>query len=758
MRPSNSQTGRDLEPTSLPAVGRERRFLLRGWRLLYPLASLLLAGSWLVSAYPGPQQREEDRDRGYRGSVVAESVIVDFVVKDRSGRTVDDLEIGELEVYENGERQEITSFQLIRREAPEAAERRTPDLEAPLLDEVAGERRDIDPAGNLVTLVFERLGNEARQLSRRAALDFLETQLDDGMLAAVFVIGQRLSIVQPFTRDREALQEAVEQVTSRGAVHFASASETIRQQLETVAFAEGLASQQTGVVGEAMSPDPSVAGSFAQATLAQMQVNMLQYSEEMQREQQGQTSLFSLLSLVREQARWAGRKTLIYFSEGLHVPPMRTTLFRTIVGEANRSRVSVYSVDARGLITAAQSDAGRQALEQATQTSRTRMMAGDGRSVSRDEVMLGEAAEASIRMNVQENLAELATSTGGFLLANTNDLRPGLRLVAEDMGHYYEISYTPTNRVYDGTFREIAVNVSRPGVLVQSRSGYFALPPVEGPPVLPYEIPLLTALNSAPLPRDFEFRSRALRLDPAPHGVHHTLVLEVPLNELSLKADRERDLYTTRFSLLALLRDPEGKVLEKFSQDYPLEGPLDRLEALRKGAVVFLRDIDLEPGRYTLEAAVHDHVTAKSSVRRSVLVVPSIPSDLSLSHAVLVRRTEQAEAGSEQESLRYEEFRVIPLLDEVIDRKELSHLAIYFVIYGSTEIPEPPSATLELHWNGQVLGRSDLEIDSAAGRSRIPQFATLPLESLPPGRHEIRVTARQGDSRAEERVFFTLVP
>ena len=80
---------------------------------------------------------------------------------------------------------------------------------------------------------------------------------------------------------------------------------------------------------------------------------------------------------------------------------------------------------------------------------------------------------------MQDTLGELAQSTGGFLTANTNDFKPNMQRIATDIGSYYEAAYVPVNQEFDGKFRRIGVKVTRPGVTVQSRSGYFALPPGE---------------------------------------------------------------------------------------------------------------------------------------------------------------------------------------------------------------------------------------------------------------------------------------
>ena len=69
------------------------------------------------------------------------------------------------------------------------------------------------------------------------------------------------------------------------------------------------------------------------------------------------------------------------------------------------------------------------------------MLTGYGRMITREEVVLIENAEAAMRMNAQGTLDDLARSTGGFLVANTNDPRTLIERVSEDVRAYYEVSY-----------------------------------------------------------------------------------------------------------------------------------------------------------------------------------------------------------------------------------------------------------------------------------------------------------------------------
>jgi hypothetical protein len=215
-----------------------------------------------------------------------------------------------------------------------------------------------------------------------------------------------------------------------------------------------------------------------------------------------------------------------------------------------------------------------------------------------DEVMNTETAQSALQGHAQGVLEDLAESTGGFLIANSNDLRGGLDRIAGDLSSYYEMAYAAQPGMFDGRFRRVEVKVARKGVSVQARSGYFALPPGDAAPLMPYELPLLAAAAATPAPHAFDYKVSAFRFHQTPRGRQHTLVVEVPTERLTIDEDRKAKRYALRFSVLALVKDASGRVVERMSNDYPLEGPLDRLPAIKRGQVIFKRQLWLAPGRY----------------------------------------------------------------------------------------------------------------------------------------------------------------
>jgi hypothetical protein len=368
--------------------------------------------------------------------------------------------------------------------------------------------------------------------------------------------------------------------------------------------------------------------------------------------------------------------------------------------------------------------------------------------------MAQENAESAITMNVQSMLDSLSEGTGGRLLANTNDVGSGLLRAVDDLAGYYELVYDPQLATFDGSFRKVEVRLSRKDVVVQTRAGYFALPPGEVTVDFPWQLPLVTALKENPLPRSFEFRTAVWHFGPEAGAIRHALVAEVPLQNLQIVPDGKK--LRIHFSLLALLRDASGKVVERFSQDSPVEAPSDRAEALRLGNALFTRSFALPPGRYSLELALRDEAAKKDSVRRSVLVVSPVAQGLGLSSLTLVKRMEPVPAGAldSPDPLRLGAERIVPWVGEPVFRAG-DTISLYLVAFARGDGPEA-GLSLEFAREGEVVGRSAAPLPTPDRDGRIPYVAGIPSQNLAPGRYELTAVVRQGEATARERAFFVV--
>ncbi|MFN0088346.1 MAG: VWA domain-containing protein [Blastocatellia bacterium] len=743
-------------PVSPKAVFSQRR----GWLLAAIAAMGLFAARPLEARRQGNAPQKAQRPATIR--IASEEVLLDVVARDRKGRPVNDLKVEEIEVYEDGVRQQVSSFRRVDRTQP--VEVTAPAPAAPgasTTAEAAGKPAAVvDPLRqiNLVTMIFERLNNESRVLARDAATEFLKSELRPNTMVAIFSLDMRMSVLQQFTNDFDRLKQAVDRATGAASTQFTEQSETIRRELENMISAQTAVdslsanAQQTGGQG--------IGASAVAAKLAEMTINTLRTTDEAQRQMQGASSLFSLLAMVREQRALAGRKTVLYFTEGLKVTPNLTDVFRNTISAANRANVSFYAVDARGLQTQRVTDESREALNAAVTASQQQQRTRGNQPVTREQARAFDTAEDSILKNSQDNLAALAESTGGFLIANTNDIRTPVKRIGAEISSYYEISYSPASREYDGKFREIKVAILRPDIVIQTRSGYFAVPPNEsgGPPVLGYELPMLSALSAAKLPREIDYRVTAMRFETAGDGTHYAMTFEVPIANLTVRADTEKKVYRTHFALMAVIRGADGSVIQRFSEDYPLEGPIDRLEGLKRGNVVFVRNFRLAPGRYTLETVAHDREPNRLSARRSILIVPPPRAAVGMSSVAVIKRVDPVDASVKDPDnpFRFADGKIIPNLGDPILPSPGAKISFYFIVYPASGPGGKPKLMLEFLLDGEVVARATPELPGPDARGRIPYIATVPMETFKVGRYEVRAVVQQGDQAVEEHAFFNI--
>jgi VWFA-related protein len=674
-------------------------------------------------------------------------VLLDIVVRDKKGNPVRDLRPDEVKVTEDGVPRDLTAFRLV--EGQVSDDRITGSMPA-------GLQPDPNRQVSLVTMVFDKILDN-RLLSKQAALDFIANHMESNVWISVFTIDQRLYLRQAFTQDPYLLKQAVYAATGTTSVAAASLAGQAALEEQHAKEAKSIA-EQAETNAPATGGGSTIGAANAEAQMAQVIAASLRFSDSIQRQQQAQSSLYPMLALVKAQGRLAGRKTLLYFSEGLQVPKNLEEVFKTTISEANRANVSVYAIDARGLNSSRDSEAARAQLLKAARDSQSQALKRGAGAVTVDDVMIAENAEESLRANVQNTLGELALSTGGFLTADTNDFKPAMAKVATDIGSYYEAAYMPVSQEYDGKFRRITVKVTRPGVTVQSRSGYFALPPGEGSVLLPYEMPLLTALSVDPPPHDFTYQASALRFGRSADGREFLLIFEVPLEKMSFEQDTKKKLYRLRFSLLALVRDGEGRVVERFSDDYPLEGPLDKLDNLRRGNLIFRRQFTLKPGQYAIDYVAQDRDSGRTSVEKESLLVPP-DGTCAVSTVSVIRRLE--EAGPEMaatDPLRLDRMRVVPNFDLPISKAQNKSLSVYLVIYAAPGATTAPKMSLEFMQGDRLIARAMPTLGAPDKDGRIPFVGTIPIEAVPPGQYSVRALVQEGNDVAESETPVTLVP
>ncbi len=650
----------------------------------------------------------------------AVKVVLDVVVKDKKGLPVPDLKPEEIQIAENGSQRPVESVRFVKPgEAPEG----------------------VPSPGTLVSLVFTGMDQNQQKRAKQAVEELLKHDLGPSVQIAVFRIGLQLWTVQPFTSDLALVRQAVDRAASSQDLALAEPDAAARKQ-----------------VGETLAQLSTGKGDPAAISRAEVLGKIIRQGDRLLRQQQEGSPLYFLMALAKGQATAPGRKSVLYFTSGLTVSGILNDFFKSTQSEANRAHVAFYPMDVGGLAIDSEAQAARDAAEAIRKDSMSVDPLAGGRT-STDKVQLGERVEASTRTNWKQPLRELAENTGGFAVLDTNDYRKPMERLAADLGGFYEITYAPSAAAWDGTFRGTEVEVSRSGAKPQHGNGYIATPPDESGPILAYEMPLLEALKATEPKKDFPVTAGTFAFGSTPEGREVTLVAELPISSFKVTQDTREKLYKLHFALLALVKDAKGQTVERVSQDYPFQGPLDKLPQLQQGNVVFKRKLVVPPGSYTLELVAQDRESAATAVHRVPLEVKPAQG-LAVSSVVIVRRMEPApppQPGAPEDALRGEAMRIVPSLDDPISKATTAKLPVYVVVYPLAGAGTP-QMTLEFSVEGKAEGRNSVMLPAPDPDGRIRFLAPIPIERYAPGRHELKVTVRQGSASAEEKIAFTLQP
>ena len=679
-----------------------------------------------------------------------DEVLLDIIVRDKKGKPINDVRPDELTILDSGARQKITSFHLV--EGAEAVSQE-------------GARTTLDPLRQirLVTLAFESMGEgDQRQIARRAAIDLIKGEQGTNVFYSVVAINAKLQILQPFTTDRELLRKAIERATSGlASTQLTSETARIKSQLQdTLRQATGIAdpsaamqSLNTPSVSTGNGPPAGGGGALASsalnAKLVQVMLDMMRFDATITGDN-ARLSINAMQSLVSGLSQLPGRKSILYFTWGMYIPTYLDEPYRNLVSMANRANVTFYTVDCRGVMTWSQNSGASDQLNQAIQNSNasTRTFG----SVSTGQIMAADSAETSMRNDVQGPLRDLAASTGGFLIGDSNDLRTPLRHVNEEISSYYEVSYNPAITNYDGSFRKLKVEVDRKDMVVHARSGYFALPPeVRSAGLMAFEVPLLKALSDVNLPHELELRSGLVRFQPSAQGVKTEIVVEVPLKNLTFNADKEKNQFNARLSVVALVKDSKGEVVEKFTRDMPLQGGLDKMDGVKNANFIYKDLLTVPPGKYTLETAVIDREVGKIGAVRSTFEIEA-PKGVGISSISLVRSYQpNVKDLDPNDPFQFQGGRITPTLSPLVKPEQGALLSMFFVVYPDPASKAKPTVEIEYIKDGQVVGKGALELPPPDALGRIPYVMSSAASAMPPGDYVIHATVKQGSSTAEDK-------
>lgn len=373
--------------------------------------------------------------------VTTRLVEVSVIVHDKKGQPVGGLSRDDFELLDQGKPQQIHFFSEQSNRTPPAARKPLP---ANMFSNRPEYRYDVPTSVTVVLFDWLNAQFEDAAYARRQVVHFLEqVQPNDRVGIYALVDTGHLRVIHDFSSDAEELVRALQLFT--GSIPRQLIPPERRAQ---VAAARGDAARVAGELENWLSES----GREPARTDLENRV---------------QETMTAIESIAHYLQRIPGRKNLIWVSSAFpsliewqeRLRGGRVEFPLTFSYEINRAtralndaNVAIYPVDARGLV-------GNPAFTAAQQQPPF------------DSI----APELPWDSNL-DNMKRVAELTGGRAFYDSNDIEGAMRGAISDSQVTYTLGYYPAHNKWDGRFHEIKVKVSRPGVTVRCRRGYFATP------------------------------------------------------------------------------------------------------------------------------------------------------------------------------------------------------------------------------------------------------------------------------------------
>jgi VWFA-related protein len=638
-----------------------------------------------------------------------EAVEIDVRVVDENGRPVRGLTADDFEVYQDGVRQTL-------RIATPVSVPALPRPKTGITLERDSQSNRIPFDGRVYAIVIDDLhihplrANRARLVLRQ----FVDRYFAANDRAAVVVTSGVGNAMQELTGSASAVLRAVDAFQGRG--------------LTSAVIERINAYYRLRNVGELN--DGSEDESNSSSSSRDRQINDPLEFERVYHARQTLTSL-------RDVARWLGtvparRKALLFVSEGIEYDlrnlvenrfagGLLADLQDAIAGAA-RTSTSIYAIDPRGL--------GGMEDEKIELSS-----------LPDDTTQLGQSAFANALRLTQENLQVLSEQTGGFALVNTNDLNGGLERLVRDNSEYYVLGYESTNPRRDGRFHRVDVRVTRPGIRVITRRGYYARKENASAPV-GSSAPLKALLESPLAVPGLPIDSHVAVLRGAADKGSALVTIEVGPG---VEFRQENDIHKGRLEVAVVAIDKNGKVAAAADPALDLNlRPQTRARADEHGIRLTTR-LSLKPGRYQIRVAVHDRTSGKGgSVLHDVDVPDYAKSPLMLSQLLVGSITGILKATANVD----EELRNVIPLPPTATRAftPTDEVTVFAELYDNRKTPDPVMLLTTISDEaGHVAFRAEERLDAEVFdpvRRVYRHRVQIPLRGLAPGVYQLQVKAQ----------------
>lgn len=505
-----------------------------------------------------------------------ELVVVPAVVTDHSGAHVDGLKKEDFSVRENGAEQKIAVAEEIRSTANRVTR-------APAKGNVYSNFLMGSPGAHRLTIIALDTINTPILDQARAKSDivkFLSTWVNGGEpVALVLLTRSGVKVIHDFATDPKVLSAALSKAKSRN---------------------DQVVDEPTGEAG----PEEDPAATAEEQQFLQAMADAQQNFTAFQRRVAATMTLEALQSLARAFAGIPGRKSLIWASSGFPFsisdqsmalsPPGRenisdiSSLYDQTWQALNDAQLSIYPVDLRGLVTL---------MPDAT---------------------IRRPSRNFQQMKSWDNIERLATfqtiasATGGRAFYNTNDIAGAFRQTADDSSSYYLLAYYRDPKDTKPGWRKLKVSVSRPGMHVRARSGFFVQ---KADSIAQSEEQIRRREIDLAVSSPLEFTGIAVTaslgaLEPAKDSAKKKVpfVLELQANALTVDSS---DNNHAKVDFFAFARDAKGTPIAQVGQTIDAHLKPDTLAKVQQSGIDYKNALELAPGEYSVRFVVRDVLSGR---------------------------------------------------------------------------------------------------------------------------------------------------